>query len=64
MSEKITNLTTESFKSIVNAAKTPVLVEFLGAVVRAVQGDRARPRGARHGARRQADHRQGQHRRP
>jgi len=28
MSEKITNLTTESFKSIVNAAKTPVLVDF------------------------------------
>jgi len=28
MSEKITNLTTESFKSTVSAATTPVLVDF------------------------------------
>ena len=28
MSEKITNLTTDSFKSTVNAATTPVLVDF------------------------------------
>ncbi len=28
MSEKIANLTTESFKSVITSAKTPVLVDF------------------------------------